>query len=105
MYIYVNVYLCKYVNFIISKVKDDLANKASIFSIIPNLDENALNMQVDLTGQKIALLLPKETFSIYKNMEKSIFFRLFCKGSVKKKMKFFLDDTRLFAYNVSSAFL
>ena len=60
------------VNFIISKVKDDLANKASIFSIIPNLDENALNMQVDLTGQKIALLLPKETFSIYKNMEKSI---------------------------------
>lgn len=60
------------INFRINKVKDDLANKSSIFSIMPNLDENAVNMQVDLTGQKIAILLPKETFSIYKNMEESM---------------------------------
>ena len=60
------------INFRINKVKDDLANKSSIFSIMPNLDENAVNMQVELTGQKIAILLPKETFSIYKNMEESM---------------------------------
>lgn len=60
------------IDFRINKVKDDLANKSSIFSVIPNLDENAVNMQVDLTGQKISILLPRETFSIYKNMEESI---------------------------------
>ncbi|MDO4467777.1 MAG: hypothetical protein Q4C49_12370 [Bacillota bacterium] len=59
------------INFRINKVKDDLANKSSIFSIMPNMDENATNMQIDLTGQKIAILLPKETFSIYKNMEET----------------------------------
>ena len=60
------------INFRINKVKDDLANKSSIFSIMPNLDENAINMQVDLTDQKISILLPKETFSIYKNMEENM---------------------------------
>ena len=52
-----------------------------------------------------SLYKPLQEQNIRKNMEKSIFFLLFCNGKVKKKMKFFLDDTRLFAYNVSSAFL
>lgn len=56
------------INFIINKIKDDLANTSSIFSVIPNLDSNIRNMHVDLTGAKIVISLPEEAFGIYRNM-------------------------------------
>lgn len=56
------------INFTINKMKDDLANKSSIFSIIPNHDDNAFSMDIDLNDNKIAVVLPKKTFAIYKNI-------------------------------------
>lgn len=60
------------INFWINKVRDDLANTSSIFSIMPNLDATVLHMQVDLTGDKIAILLPEVAFGMYKNMSSLI---------------------------------
>lgn len=56
------------INFTINKMKDDLANNSSIFSIIPNHDANAFSMDIDLNDNKIAVVLPKKTFAIYKNI-------------------------------------
>ena len=60
------------INFRINKVRDDLANTSSIFSIMPNLDSTVLHMQIDLTGDKIAILLPEVAFGMYKNMSSLI---------------------------------
>ncbi len=56
------------INFRINKLRDDLANTSSIFSVMPNLDETVKHMHIDLTGDKIAIVLPEDAFSIYKNM-------------------------------------
>lgn len=56
------------VNFIVNKIKDDLSSTSSIFSIIPNYDENISVMQVDLMGEKIVISLPVKAFNVYKNM-------------------------------------
>ncbi|MCR5206769.1 MAG: hypothetical protein K6E47_17200 [Lachnospiraceae bacterium] len=56
------------INFRINKVKDDLANTSSIFSVMPNLDPTVNSMKIDLTRQKIAIILPEIAFNIYKNM-------------------------------------
>lgn len=56
----------------INKVKDDLANTSSIFSIIPNMDETVTNIKVDTSGNKIVIVVPQETFSIYSNMSSSL---------------------------------
>ena len=56
------------IEFRIDKARDDLKNTTSIFSIMPNLDETVTNMKVDLNGQKIAVVLPRVAFGIYKNM-------------------------------------
>jgi hypothetical protein len=56
------------INLRINKIRDDLANTSSIFSIIPNKDETVTNIQVDTSGNKIAVIIPKETYSIYYNM-------------------------------------
>lgn len=56
------------VNLRVNKVRDDLANTSSIFSIVPNMDENVINVKIDTSHDKIVISLPKETFSIYSNM-------------------------------------
>lgn len=60
------------INLRINKIRDDLANTSSIFSIIPNRDETVTNIKVDTTGNKIVIVIPQETFSIYSNMSSSL---------------------------------
>lgn len=57
------------INLRINKIRDDLANTSSIFSIVPNRDETITNIKVDTTGNKIVISIPQETFSIYSNIE------------------------------------
>ncbi len=56
------------INFNINKIKDDLANTSSIFSVVPNLESSVRYMQVELTNTKIVISLPEVAFGIYKNM-------------------------------------
>lgn len=58
----------KQVNIRIEKIRDDLANTTSIFSILPNFDSNAIDIKVELTDTKIAICLPEKAFYIYKNL-------------------------------------
>lgn len=60
------------INFHINKVRDDLANTSSIFSIMPNLDPTVNSMKIDLTGDKIAIILPEIAFGIYKSMSSAL---------------------------------
>ena len=60
------------VNLRINKIKDDLANTSSIFSIFPNLDETVTNVVINTSGNKISIMVPKETHSIYSNMSSSL---------------------------------
>lgn len=60
------------INFHINKVRDDLANTSSIFSIMPNLDPTVNSMKIDLTGDKIAIILPEIAFGIYKSMSTAL---------------------------------
>ena len=60
------------INLRINKIRDDLANTSSIFSIIPSRDETITNIQVDTSGNKIVIMIPQETFSIYSNMSNSL---------------------------------
>lgn len=60
------------INLRINKIRDDLANTSSIFSIIPNRDETMTNIKVDTSGNKIVIVIPQETFSIYSNMSNSL---------------------------------
>ncbi|MDY2912937.1 MAG: hypothetical protein SOT58_12975 [Agathobacter sp.] len=59
------------VNLRVNKIRDDLANTSSIFSIIPNMDETETNIKVDTSGNKIVIAVPRESFSIYSNMSGS----------------------------------
>lgn len=57
------------INLRINKIRDDLANTASIFSIVPNTDENEVSMITDLSKAKIVIMLPKKTYGLYANMQ------------------------------------
>lgn len=52
----------------ISKDTDDLANTPSIFSIIRNPDAECKEMLVDMSGRKIVIKLPLDTYYKYKNL-------------------------------------
>lgn len=60
------------INLRINKIRDDLANTSSIFSIVPNRDETVTNIKVDTTGNKIVIMIPQESFSIYSHMSSSL---------------------------------
>lgn len=60
------------INLRVNKIRDDLANTASIFSIIPRKDELLTNVEVNVNGDKIVITLPQETYSIYANMSSSL---------------------------------
>ena len=49
----------------IEKIKDDLKNTSSIFSIIPNADPMETTMSVNLESDKIVISLPKEGYQKY----------------------------------------
>ncbi|RRC92653.1 hypothetical protein EII25_03000 [Erysipelotrichaceae bacterium OH741_COT-311] len=59
------------INLRVNKVRDDLANTASIFSIIPNMEDTETNIKINTSGNKIVIAVPRETFSIYANMSSS----------------------------------
>lgn len=60
------------INLRVNKIRDDLANTSSIFSIVPNFDEAETNIKVDTSKNKIVIAIPKESFSIYSNMSSSL---------------------------------
>ena len=60
------------INLRVNKIRDDLSNTSSIFSIIPNKNETVTNVQVDINSNKIIISVPQETFSIYSNMSASM---------------------------------
>lgn len=60
------------INLRINKVKDDLANTSSIFSIVPNMDELVTNIKVDISRDKIVISVPQATHSIYVNMSANL---------------------------------
>ena len=53
----------------INKIRDDLANTSSIFSIVPNADHTENNLLVDLGQQKIVISLPEKTYQQYYNIQ------------------------------------
>ncbi len=59
-------------NIRINKVKDDIANTASIFSIVPNKDQTETNALVDWGQQKIVVSLPEQTYQQFFNVQNYI---------------------------------
>ena len=59
-------------NIQIDKLRDDLANTTSIFSIVKNTDPLADTMKVNLSSTKIIILLPEETYKRYINIQNSV---------------------------------
>ncbi len=53
----------------INKIRDDLANTSSIFSIVPNADQTENNLLADLGQQKIVISLPEKTYQQYYNIQ------------------------------------
>lgn len=53
----------------INKIRDDLANTSSIFSIVPNTDQTENNLLVDLGQQKIIISLPEKMYQQYYNIQ------------------------------------
>ena len=60
------------INLRVNKIRDDLANTNSIFSIVPCMDETETNIAVNTGGTKIVISVPRETFSIYSNMSSNL---------------------------------
>ena len=56
-------------NIWVNKIKDDLANTSSIFSIVPNKDQAESNILVDWGQQKIVVKLPEITYQQYYNVQ------------------------------------
>ena len=56
-------------NIRISKQRDDLANTASIFSIVKNTDPTETMITIDLGQQKIVITLPETTYNQYSSVQ------------------------------------
>lgn len=58
----------------LNKQKDDLENTSSIFSIVPNLDQNEtiINVDISSTKPKIVIYIPIKGFNIYKNLSSNL---------------------------------
>lgn len=59
-------------NVYVNKIKDDLANTSSIFSIVPSTDPLDNMMKVELTSQKLIISLPEKTYHQYYNIQEYI---------------------------------
>lgn len=53
----------------VNKIRDDLANTSSIFSIVPNKDQMETTIITDLSKNKIVIMLPEKTYGLYVNMQ------------------------------------
>ena len=53
----------------INKIKDDLKNATSIFSVIPNMDDKENKMFVSLNTNKIVISLPEKNYQQYYNSQ------------------------------------
>ena len=53
----------------INKIKDDLANASSIFSIVPSQEPLDTAMKVELSAQKIIISLPEKSYHQYYNIQ------------------------------------
>ncbi len=56
-------------NIRVNKIRDDLANTSSIFSIVPNKDQSESNILVDWGQQKLVIKLPELTYQQYYNVQ------------------------------------
>lgn len=52
-------------NIVVNKIKDDLSNTSSIFSIVKNIDPLASRMTIELGKEKIVVSLPEQTYNQY----------------------------------------
>lgn len=59
-------------NLRINKIRDDLANTSSIFSIVKNTDQTVDTVSVDLGQQKIIIMLPDTTYNQYSSVQNYI---------------------------------
>lgn len=57
------------INVRVNKIRDDLANTSSIFSIVPNKDQMETTVITDLSKNKIVIMLPEKTYGLYANMQ------------------------------------
>ena len=53
----------------VNKIRDDLANTSSIFSIVPNKDQMETTVITDLSKNRIVIMLPEKTYGLYANMQ------------------------------------
>lgn len=53
----------------VNKIRDDLTNTSSIFSIVPNKDQMEITVITDLSKDKIVIMLPEKTYGLYANMQ------------------------------------
>lgn len=53
----------------INKIKDDLANTSSIFSIVPSTDPLENMIKVELASQKLVISLPEKNYHQYYNIQ------------------------------------
>ena len=53
----------------VNKIRDDLADASSIFSIVPNKDQMETTIITDLSKNKIVIMLPEKTYGLYANMQ------------------------------------
>ncbi len=58
-------------NLIIEKARDELKNTTSIFSIVRNINPTETETKVDLTKNKIVIVLPEQIYNGYFHMQKS----------------------------------
>ncbi len=58
----------------LNKQKDELENTSSIFSIVPNLDQNEtiINVDISSTKPKIVIRIPVKGCNIYKNLSTNL---------------------------------
>lgn len=54
---------------VVKKIRDDLVNTSSIFSIVPNTDPVENSALVDLGQQKIIISIPEKTYQQYFNIQ------------------------------------
>ena len=56
----------------VDKIRDDLVNKSSIFSIIPSKEESETNIKINSANNKISIVVPEETFLFYSKIKNDL---------------------------------
>ncbi|MBR0413157.1 MAG: hypothetical protein IJI47_06290 [Eubacterium sp.] len=56
----------------IEKEKEDYENTSSIFSLLPNKDENETTMKVETGRHKIQIIVPEKSYNQYRNLRANL---------------------------------